>query len=344
VTLEAGDPPGRAPAVTVVVACFLRHDGLRRLLAALEKQTFEDFEVVVVDQVGDSVLREITSGSPVRARWVEAIPPAGTPRPRRNRPRSARRATSPPSNASRARNTGAAASRSAVILFTDDDCVPEPNWVEGMSEPLRLDPKVIAVTGANRILAGDAGVPSQERFSGRIRPNLFPGQGGSSNLAVRRADFFAVGGFDTSIGPGTAVFGAEDQHLVWRLLIRAEDTDCVVVGRRDAVSIDRVLAGRWAPIKQRWVYMTSFGRMMRRERLRQGEAAAASIVADMMMRDTPAATWRALRRGQAFVALQGVTTELALAWGWVRGRHLQDFVPEIGTAAAARSPNDGVGP
>lgn len=46
-----------SPAVGVVVACFERPAGLEALLSALAKQTFADFELLVVDQVGDPVIR-----------------------------------------------------------------------------------------------------------------------------------------------------------------------------------------------------------------------------------------------------------------------------------------------
>ena len=42
-----------------------------------------------------------------------------------------------------ARNHGAIEARGAIILFTDDDCVPMPDWLDAMLEPFN-DPAVVA--------------------------------------------------------------------------------------------------------------------------------------------------------------------------------------------------------
>ncbi|MCE7885859.1 MAG: glycosyltransferase, partial [Actinobacteria bacterium ATB1] len=42
---EAGNP-----AVSVVVACYLRAERLPRLVEGLARQTFPDFELILVDQ------------------------------------------------------------------------------------------------------------------------------------------------------------------------------------------------------------------------------------------------------------------------------------------------------
>lgn len=308
-----------APAVSVVVACFERVDGLRALVSALAAQTLGDFELIAVDQVGDPDVKSVVAGAPFPARYLTEIPPGPSSVPRRR-----------PSNASRARNTGALAATAATVVFTDDDCVPEADWLERLTAPLQSDPAVIAVTGPNRVLHGTDAVPVEERFAGRRRPHLFAGQGGSSNLAVRRDDFLAVGGFDTSIGPGTASFGAEDQHLIWRLLIRAEDGGRVVACRRDAAVTDRVPERRWAKLRQRWVYWASYGRFLRREDDVEGETAAGDLFREQSRREVPAATWHALHGGHVFIAASGVVSEAGLLWGWYRGPRLAPFSPELG--------------
>ena len=48
-----------------------------------------------------------------------------------------------------ARNRGALEARGTIILFTDDDCVPMPDWLDAMLEPFR-DPEVVGVKGVYR--------------------------------------------------------------------------------------------------------------------------------------------------------------------------------------------------
>jgi GT2 family glycosyltransferase len=42
-----------------------------------------------------------------------------------------------------ARNTGWRAARAALVAFTDDDCVPEPGWLEALLAAAGGDPAVI---------------------------------------------------------------------------------------------------------------------------------------------------------------------------------------------------------
>lgn len=300
-----------APSVTVVVACYERPDGFAALVEALGSQTYTDFELVAVDQVGDPRIEAIVAAAPIAARYTTAIPPRPSGRDGR-----------PPSNASRARNCGLLAASAPIVAFTDDDCVPEPDWLDKITAPLRHDPEVIAVTGPNRVLRGEEAVPVEERFTGRRRPHLFAGQGGSSNLAVRREDFLAVGGFDTTIGPGTASFGAEDQHLIWRLLVRAEETGRYVAGRRDAAVVDRVPTGRRAKLRQRWVYWSSYARFLHREAGRNGDAVARALLREQAGHEGPHAIAAAIRGGHPFEALQAAMSEAGLLWGWFRGPRL----------------------
>jgi GT2 family glycosyltransferase len=46
-----------------------------------------------------------------------------------------------------ARNRGIQEARHEIILFTDDDCVPQPRWLEKMVEPFYRDPQIGAVGG-----------------------------------------------------------------------------------------------------------------------------------------------------------------------------------------------------
>jgi glycosyltransferase involved in cell wall biosynthesis len=113
--------------VTVVVPTRDRPDALARCLAALERQTFEAFEVVVVDDRShrrDDV-QAVVARMP-RARVVdgEGRGPAA------------------------ARNLGARTARGVTVCFTDDDCVPGPEWVGALAA--RVDAARAVVAGPTR--------------------------------------------------------------------------------------------------------------------------------------------------------------------------------------------------
>jgi glucosyl-dolichyl phosphate glucuronosyltransferase len=105
-------PADNPPRVSVVVATRDRCQYLRLCLQALERQTagFETFEVIVVDNGStdqtESVVREFC-GADRNVRYL-----------RENR-----------AGLSIARNLGVSESRAEIIAFTDDDAVPDPDWV-----------------------------------------------------------------------------------------------------------------------------------------------------------------------------------------------------------------------
>ena len=105
-----------APQVSVVVASHDREARLRTLLDALAEQTLprDRWEVVVVHTYDPAVSAELLDGHELASdgllRHVRAE--TATPRP------------------SIQRNVGWRMARGELVAFTDDDCRPEPDWLE----------------------------------------------------------------------------------------------------------------------------------------------------------------------------------------------------------------------
>jgi len=97
------------------------------LFEALTVQTLAPDEVVVIDNNSASSYADVFNAYrtrlPLRT-FVELTP--GIPA---------------------ARNRGIQEARHEIILFTDDDCVPQPRWLEKMVEPFYRDPRIGAVGG-----------------------------------------------------------------------------------------------------------------------------------------------------------------------------------------------------
>ena len=108
----------RPRSVSVVVASHARHLRLRWLLNALEEQTLERdrWEVVVVHDYGAEVAERVIARHPLALdgalRHIAIAPGTGSP--------------------SRQRNLGWRDSRAPLVAFTDDDCRPDPGWLEGL--------------------------------------------------------------------------------------------------------------------------------------------------------------------------------------------------------------------
>lgn len=117
---------------------------------------------------------------------------------------------------SRALNASLAEARGEILLFTDDDVVPSPNWLECMARPL-LEKRCEAVAG--RILLNPelrrswqthmhgiwlADVPELETNS----PELI-----GASMGIHRSVFEKIDGFDEELGPGASGFG--EDTLLW---------------------------------------------------------------------------------------------------------------------------------
>jgi GT2 family glycosyltransferase len=187
----------RPPVPISVVVCTLnRPDALARCIRALLAADPPPAEVVVVDQ-GSQPLEEALRGQ------VEYVPTED-------------------GGVSRARNRGAAAARHDLLAFTDDDCVPAPEWIGALAAA--YDEGVDGVTGRVLPLPGQgAGVAVSSRTSELRQTFGEPGQapweiGTGGNLSLRRRALDGVGGFDEALGPGTPGRAAEDVDLLYRVV------------------------------------------------------------------------------------------------------------------------------
>ena len=171
------------PAFSVIVPTYERQAHLPKLLDCLARQTCADFEVILVDQSAApwQVPDEYSSLDVL----YEHSDLKGT---------------------SRARNLGAWLARGDVLAFTDDDCLPEPDWLKN-AMPYFKDDRVVGVEG--RIWSDRVNDPDY-----RAVTNLgLEGIGFmTANLLLRREVFNAIDGFDEQFD----VPFREDTDLGWR--------------------------------------------------------------------------------------------------------------------------------
>ena len=161
------------PDVTVVVPTRDRPRALEHCLAALDAQTMTDgFEVIVVDD--GSADREAVARVVMRhptARLIRHESAAGP---------------------AAARNSGARAAHAPVLCFTDDDCMPEPEWAERLSAAVAGG--AAAVAGAT-LGDGDALSVAAELIA--LAPTLAEPFAPSNNFACEKRLFDLVP-FDAS--------------------------------------------------------------------------------------------------------------------------------------------------
>ena len=166
-------------AVSVIVPVRNGAADLRRLLAALERQTVprELFEVVIGDDGStDADVAELASGDG----HVRVLP-------------------GPPLNSYAARNRAVRASRAPALAFCDADCIPKRDWLEA---------GLAALHGAD-LIAGEIRylIPERPTVWTLVEVDTYKdherqvaaSNAETCNLFVRREVYDRIGGFDDSL-------------------------------------------------------------------------------------------------------------------------------------------------
>lgn len=196
----------RRADITVAVATMNRPAALARCLEAVLEGERRPAEIVVVDQSADDETRSVVDT--ISARDGIAITYV----------RQARLGLAA------SRNAAIAASTRPYAAFTDDDCVPGPQWLAAIAAAFE-DTNVQAVTGRILPLGPDrpgthavSSRPSclRTRFRGRTLPWAV---GSGANIAAAREWLDRIGGFNRRLGAGSTGRSAEDVDLLYRLLL-----------------------------------------------------------------------------------------------------------------------------
>jgi GT2 family glycosyltransferase len=197
-----------APSIAVVVSSYERPAELARLLVALSRQTLKRhaFEVIAVDngsgpetqRVLDAAVQELNIDLHT-IRHAHTLGPAG------------------------GRNSGWRRARARLIAFTDDDCVPAPDWLERLLSAAATA-RSEHVQNHTVIQGRTEPVPEQLRaakhtlFARVVSVQAADGRYETCNILYPRALLEALGGFDERFRPrgiGARPVG-EDTDLGWR--------------------------------------------------------------------------------------------------------------------------------
>ena len=199
-------PPSDGPHFTLIVPCPGDSAVLRRLLDALDTQTYRRFDLVLLP---DAPIPDF----PERP-WL-SVRPTGPMRPAQKR------------------NLGARAAQGEVLAFIDDDAYPRTDWLANAAARI-AGPNAIDALGGPGLTPPDD--PPRAQLSGLVlasplvsgnfrcryfiqgplrRVEDFP----SCNLFVRKSAFEAIGGFREDYWPGEDTLLCADLqtsgHALW---------------------------------------------------------------------------------------------------------------------------------
>lgn len=176
----------KSTLISVIIPTYHRNDTLAKCLdliaPGVQTLAAEHYEVIVTDDGYKTTAQQMISE---RYPWVKWIPG-----PRRG----------PANN----RNNGAKYAVGKWLVFTDDDCLPYPNWLQAYAE---------AMNGSSLALEGSIypiGDFSQDMIE--APENKTGGYFWSANIAIVRSLFEKLGGFDSNY-----LITAEDVDLQCRV-------------------------------------------------------------------------------------------------------------------------------
>lgn len=214
-TTTSNDAPD---LVTAVVCTRNRGDSIVLALESILANTYPRFELIVVDQSTDDRTAAATAPflADTRLRYLR----------------------SDTKGLGAARNIGLAEARSAVVVFTDDDCEVPADWIEHMAAIFRRHARVVVAfcsVAAGPHDASKGFIPNYRcRGNHRITSILEKcrARGIGAGFAVRRAPVQAMGGFDRLLGAGSRFPSCEDWDIAVRALLfghEVYETDAVAV-------------------------------------------------------------------------------------------------------------------
>ncbi|WP_354685973.1 glycosyltransferase [Cupriavidus necator] len=204
-------PPDQPdPLVSVVVPTWRRPALLARCLQALCAQRLrpEAYEVIVADDGCEARIERLVALMAAQhpGHTLRYVPVPGTQGP------------------SGARNAGWRRARARVIAFTDDDTVPDADWLREGCAALQRQPEVCAVAGAV-----DVPLPPRPTDHERDTGGLARAEFVTANCFVRRDALQRIGGFDERFTRAWR----EDSDLQFRLI-----EEVCPVGRAPAAIVE----------------------------------------------------------------------------------------------------------
>jgi glycosyltransferase involved in cell wall biosynthesis len=192
--------------LSIIIASYNRAESLLQFLRELSHQIVPvgvDWEVVVVDNNSTdgtkSALAPLIEQNPERYKYL----------------------LESRQGKSIALNSGLRAATGEILVFTDDDCIPDPNWLVTIAKEFKSDPALGVLGGRVELYDKQDRPVTIRNFPERTliesRDQLFLFLIGA-NMSIRRKVLDAVGEFDPFLGPGSRIGAVmEDLDLLYRV-------------------------------------------------------------------------------------------------------------------------------
>lgn len=203
--------------MSVIMPTYNRHESLRCTLNSLCRQNYpvELFEVIIVDDGSiDSTAEVEHRDFPFMLRYLRQENRGGVA----------------------ARNHGAEAAHGKVLVFLDDDMTVEPGYLAGLASEFSRETRIL-VRGKLVPWDGYTSIFARHYAMQPAASQTHAGDFSSNNLAVRRDDFFWLGGWKDLLQDVT-----EHRGGIWSDLefaVRASQRDYRLINSETACIVHR---------------------------------------------------------------------------------------------------------
>ena len=197
--------------VSIIIVAYNEETYIEKCLTAILKQTFCDFELIVIDDgSGDQTASVIKPIRDERIRYIRNDRNYGL---------------------GESRNLGLKVAKGEYIFFTDADCIPSKYWIEEGLKHFK-DKRCIGVTGRTFYAT------AKTTIADRIIENLEGHYHYTNNVAYKKEIIDKVGGFNEEFK-----FAYEDQDMGYQLKEYGQivfSEDMIVVHQRKVYTVSRL--------------------------------------------------------------------------------------------------------
>lgn len=200
------------PYLSIIIPVYNRENLIDRAVASVLAQSFDDYEIIVVDDGSSDATRAV----------VEEIEDSRVRYVFQNN-----------TGAAAARNRGARLANSDYLTFLDSDDEALPGWLERLHEAFVVDNADIVCCGLEKV---GVGREVDEKGGVRLPVNMGPMYGdivgrftNSGSYALRRSIFEEVGGFDEELSSG------QHTELAMRLVPMAQQRNWRIISVMEAL-------------------------------------------------------------------------------------------------------------
>lgn len=182
------------PKVSVIISTYNRPESLKKAIESVLNQTFQDFEIIVVNDGGQNTARLINNFNDNRVKYIIRTDNFG--------------------NDTKPKNTGILESKGEYISFLDDDNTFRPDHLQLLVNELENNPDIDIVYGDRWLTDKTGKVKPQVGKYSDYQPGklMIENYIDTSDVLVRREALFYAGGFDEE----------QKKYIDWNLWVRME--------------------------------------------------------------------------------------------------------------------------